>query len=230
MQVTPAKAPKQSMGRTAGRHRMSAVLVVLLSGVAALAQAQASNGSALQVLRSQAMPGTEPLLADAPGGAVASSTVAAIVQLTAESSALMVAREVRPGSFEIVARTKRFAAFGESNYGAAIELFRFNAPDRLELSISARSGCSRRLATHRFALRQGTWQVTGLDASAMRCTENGVEEDWRQSSNYISGKTVRTTFTSAGRAKHVQSASPRKAFALLEFPPDGPEVEYSEMR
>lgn len=129
-----------------------------------------------------------------------------------------------------MARTQPFTVPLTSNHGTTIELFRFDAPDRLELSLSSRSGCARSSVPHRFAFRQGGWVVAGLDTDAMPCTEKGVEPDWAESANYTLGKTVRTVFERSGTSKSVRSSGTRRPLPLSSFPPNGPETAYAELQ
>ena len=209
---------------------MRRTLIALICALPGFVLAQLAPEPALKALRAQAMPGTEPLIAEMAVNTNTAMPVAAIVRTSADSVALLVAAEARPGVFEIVARSRPFTVPLTSNYGTSIELFRFNAPDRLELALSSRSGCARGSVTHRFAFRQGTWAVTGLDVETLRCTDSGVEPDWNESANYISGKAVRTVFGRSGASKSVRSSSARKAFPLSEFPPKGPETAYAELQ
>ena len=206
------------------------LLFALVFAVPAAALAQSPSASASALFRSQGQPGTEPIVAETPFESKHGRPQAAIVRIDLDAVALVVAAETRPGVFEIVARSGRFTVPLESSYGTAVELFAFDAPDRLSLSLTSRSGCGRSAVTHRFALRRGEWVVTGLDIDTVRCTDDGVEPDWSESANYITGKTVRTVHTRAGAAKRVQTAGARRAFPLSKFPPDGPESAYAELR
>ncbi len=181
-------------------------------------------------IRAWAAAGAEPLLAEPPPVAATHPLVAAIVPLPTGKAAIAISGAVRPGTHEIVARSKPFTWSRESNFGASVEDFRFSAPDRIELTFSARDGCARRSSTHKFALRRGVWLVTGLEESVMRCTDHGIEQDWTESANYLTGKAVRTTFAPSKPAKVTQGQASRRAFPLSEFPPPGPERAYAEMQ
>jgi len=211
-------------------HTVRFIVLPLLFFVPCFTMAQSLPATALEAIRAFALPGTEPIVADATHPDRPHTTVAAIVHLTKTSAAIMIARETRTGAYEVIARSRSFALSRESNVGAWIEEFRFAPPDRIELSLTSRSGCARSVATHRFALRNGVWLVTGLDVSAMRCTDDGVEQDRTESANYLTGRVVRTTFTSSKPPKTTHGPATRGAFPLSEFPPDGPEVVYAEMR
>ena len=156
--------------------------------------------------------------------------MAAIVQLTRTSAAILIASAVRPGEFGVVARSRAFSFAQEANFGVSVEAFRFTPPDRIELSLSARDGCARHVATHRFVLRHGTWLVSGLDMSAMRCTDHGVDQDWSESSNFLTGQAVRTSFAPSKPPSTVQGRASRPPFPLSEFPPRGPESAYAELQ
>lgn len=72
--------------------------------------------------------------------------------------------------------------------------------------------------------------ATGLEVSAMRCTDDGVEQGRTESANTLTGRVVRTRFTSSKPPKTTHGPASRTAFPLSEFPPDGPEVVYAEMQ
>lgn len=182
------------------------------------------------VIRSLAKAGTEPIIAESTHATGKQKTVAAIVQLTTHTAAIIVAAEVKAGRFEVIARSKPFALSRESNFGAWVEELRLMGHDRLELGLSSPNGCTRKLITHRFALRDGMWLVSGLDSAVMRCTDNGVDQDFSETTNYLNGKTIRTIFSQAKASKSTRLISPRKAFPLSEFPPNGPEAAYAELQ
>ncbi len=206
------------------------LLPALLVGISGLSLAQPPDADALAPLRAWAAAGAALLMAEPPARTVAPPRVAAIVPRSAHTAAIAISGAVRPGTHEIVARSKPFTWSRESNFGALVGDFRFSAPDRIELTVSARDGCARRSSTHKFALRNGVWLVTGLDESALRCTDQGVEQDWSKSANYLTGKAVRTTFSASTPAKVTQGPATRRAFPLSEFPPPGPERVYAEMQ
>jgi len=156
-------------------HTVRFIVLPLLFFVPCFTMAQSLPAAALDAIRAFALPGTEPVVADTTRPDRPHTTVAAIAQLTKTSAAIMIARETRTGAYEVIARSRPFALSRASNFGAWIEEFRFAPPDRIELSLTSRSGCARSVATHRFALRNGEWLVTGLDVSAMRCKDDGVE-------------------------------------------------------
>lgn len=205
-------------------------VAAVLLGVAGFSWAQTPHATALGAIRSWAPAGTEPVIAEQRRAAPAPHNVAAIVQFTASAAMLVVAGEVRPGAYAIVAKSKPFALSREANFGSWVEEFVFNPPDRIELSLGSRNGCARKVATHRFVLRNGAWMVSGLDVVAMRCTERGVEQAFAESANYLTGKMVRTTFEASKPPKSAPLASPRKSFPLSEFPPNGPEAAYAELQ
>lgn len=205
-------------------------ILVLLIAVASPCFAQSMPSAALDAIRALSLAGTELISADLPHGTTAPTTVAAIAQLTPTSAAIVIAAEIRPGAYGVVARSKPFSLSREANFGATVEQFRFTKPDRFELSFSSRNGCARTVATHRFAWRQGEWLAVGLDTSAMRCTDNGVEQDRTESINYLTGRSVLTTFSPAGVPRTTQLRTNRRPFALSEFPPSGPEAIYTEMQ
>lgn len=209
---------------------MRSASLALLVAVPALCLAQPPNVADLAPFRALAAAGTEPIIAESPRNSATPHTVAAIVQLSAEKAAITIAGEVKPGVYEVVARSRPFNLSRESNFGAWIEEFRFNAPDRIELSFTARGGCASRSFTHRFALRNEVWLVVGLDETVMRCSDNGVEPDWTESSNYLTGKVVRTTFSRSKPAKPIHGRTTRSPFPLSGFPPTGPERVYAEMQ
>lgn len=209
---------------------MRVIALALVLSAPSFAVAQSMPHPALDAIRALAAAGTEPIVADMSNATTPSTTVAAIAQLTSTSAAIMIAAELKPGEFGVVARSKVFSLSRDTNFGAWVEEFRFAPPDRIELSFSTPNGCARTLATHRFVLRKGTWLASGLDRSAMRCTENGVEQDWTESANYLTGKVVRTTFAPLRPPRTVQLRTTRRSFPLSEFPPSGPESIYAEMQ
>jgi hypothetical protein len=212
------------------RYTMRAASLALLVAVPGLSLAQPPGDTALAAVQALAAKGTEPMIAESSRTATTQHAVAAVVQLTAHTAAIAIAGEVEPGVYEIVARSRPFHLSRESNFGAWVEEFRFNAPDRIELSFTARGGCANKSLTHRFALRNDVWLVVGLDEFAMRCTDNGVEPDWTESSNYLTGEVVRTTFSRSKPGKTTHERGTRRSFPLSEFPPTGPEAVYAEMQ
>jgi len=209
---------------------MRAASLALLVVIPSLSLAQPPNAAALLPFQALAAEGTEPIIAESHRTAAYQHTVAAVVQLTTQAAAIAIASEAQPGVFEIVARSRAFALSQESNFGAWIEEFKFKAPDRIELSFTARGSCASRSITHRFAMRNKVWLVVGLDESVMRCTDNGVERDWTESANYLTRKVVRTTFSPSKPAKVSKGRSTRSPFPLSDFPPSGPERIYTEMQ
>lgn len=214
---------------------MRAILFVflILFSLRSVAEEPASAAAAalLQALHAEGLLGAEPVLAESSGDVSAPpSYFAALVEKPASVMRLMLVRRDRNGHHEVVARSAPIGGLRGSNFGFGIELFRFNAPDRLELVLSARAACARALYTHRFALRQGRWQVTGLDVEMPRCAAGGIEVDWTESANYLSGKTHRTTFTRTGTSRATSSPAARYPFMLADFPPPGPEGVYREMQ
>lgn len=214
---------------------MRAILlaILVLSSLRSLAEEPAppTGTTLLEALRAEGLPSTEPMLADSGGDVSAPpSYFAALVEKPASVMRLVLVRRDRSGQHEVVARSAPIGCLRGSNFGFGIELFRFSAPDRLELALSARASCARSLYTHRVALRQGRWQVTGLDVEMPRCTAGGIEIDWTESANYLSGKTRRTTLTRTGGSRATTSPAARPPFPLAEFPPLGPEGIYREMQ
>lgn len=209
---------------------MRTVAIALLIVASGPLLAQPPSAAGLVSIQAMAAAGTEPILAEAPLTAATQHTVAAIVRLSAHTAAIAISAESEPGTYKLVARSKPFTLSQESNFGSWIEDFRFNSPDRIELSFTVRDGCANRSITHRFALRNAVWLVVGLDESVMLCTDNGIEQDWNESTNYLTGKAVRTAFSPSKAAKSSQHRTSRSAFPLSEFPPTGPERAYAEMR
>jgi hypothetical protein len=209
---------------------MRAASLALLVAVPSISLAQPPNAAALSPIQALAAAGTKPVIAESHRSAAYQHTAAAVVQLTTQTAAIAIASEARPGVFEIVARSRDFALSRESNFGAWIEEFYFKAPDRIALSFTTRGSCASRSITHRFAMRNRVWLVVGLDESVMRCTDNGVEQDWTESANYLTGEVVRTTFLPSKSAKVSKGRSSRSPFPLSEFPPSGPERVYTEMQ
>ncbi len=213
---------------------MRAILFAILALVAqpapAAEPAQQPAAALLQALRSEGLPGTEPILAETGANTSTTTYLAALVEKTPGAMRLVIVHRAGPGQFEVVARSAPIGGLRGANFGFGIESFRFNAPDRLELALSARASCARAVYTHRFALRQGRWQVTGLDVEMPRCTAGGVEVDWTESANYLSGTTRRTTFTRTGASRATSSPAARPPFPLAAFPPPGPEGIYREMQ
>jgi hypothetical protein len=182
------------------------------------------------VIRSMARAGAEPIVAEATHASTQQKTVAAIVQVTTDTAIIVVASEGRDNKFAVVARSKPLALSRESNFGAWLEEFRLLSKDRLMLVIASRNGCARKVITHRFALRDGIWLVSGLDSAVMRCADNGVEQDFSETANYLSGKAIRTVFSGAKTSRNIRLTNPRNAFPLSEFPPNGPEAAYAELQ
>jgi len=203
-------------------HSLAAALLFMWP---AILLAETAPDAALAFLRALSHAGSEPVVA------YSAPNAAAVVRLSPDSVALVVAREVRPGRFEIVSQSKPFTLSREQNFGAWVERLRFTRHDRIELALTTRSECARSLSTHRFVLRQRTWLVAGLDISEPRCTRDAVETAWTESSSYLTGRVVRTDFEplSKAPAKSV-GVSPRKPFPLTEFPPPGPETAYEDLR
>lgn len=214
---------------------MRAILFALqvLFSLPSLAEGPATQADAglLQALQAEGLPGSETVLADRGGDVSAPpSYLAALVERPAGVMRLVLVRRSTSGQPEVVARSAPIGGLRRANFGFAIEVFRFNAPDRLELALSAQASCARAVYTHRFALRQGRWWVTGLDVEMPRCTASGIKVDWTESANYLSGKTRRTTFTRTGASRATSSPAARPPFPLAEFPPHGPEGIYREMQ
>jgi hypothetical protein len=207
-----------------------AVVLALLFTVPGLSLAESPRTAALATIRAFAAAGTEPIVAQMPPAATTHATVAAIVQLTPHSAAVMIAGEVQPGKYGVLVRSRPFTLSRETSFGAWIEEFQFKAPDRIELSFTSRNGCARSLVTHKFVLRSERWLVAGLDTLTMRCTDNAVERDWTESANYLTGKVIRTTFPTSKPAKATELRTDRKPFPLSEFPPSGPEAAYAELQ
>lgn len=208
-------------------HSLVFALLVVVSGTTL---AQPPSAKLPEVIRSMAIAGTEPIIAEATQPTTQQKTVAAIVQVTTDAAVIVVASEGREGIFEVVARSKPFALSRESNFGGWVEEFRLLSKGRLELAITSRNGCARKAITHRFALRDGVWLVSGLDSAVMKCTDNGVEQDFSETTNYLSGKALRTVFSKVKTSKNIRLKSPREAFPLSEFPPNGPEAAYAELQ
>jgi hypothetical protein len=61
-------------------------------------------------------------------------------------------------------------------------------------------------------------------------TDNGIEQDFSETTNYLSGKAMRTVFSGAKTSKNIRLINPRKAFPLSDFPPNGPEAAYAELQ
>lgn len=184
-----------------------------------------------RVLLTEGRPGAEPVLADPAGEASGASPFrAALVETEPNAMRLVVLRSGPDGGFEVVARSAPMGGLRGAQHGFGIESFRFNAPDRLELALSAPTGCGRTLFTHRFAWRQAQWQVTGLEVETSRCHRGGIERDSASSANYLTGQTRRTSFAGAGAPRVIAAASARRPLALADFPPPGPEPAYAELQ
>lgn len=210
---------------------MQSLAVALLFMWPAILLAETAPDAAHAFFRALSHAGSEPVVAYAAPNAAASAAAAALVQLSPERVAIVVASEVRPGRFEIVSQSKPFTLSREQNFGAWVERLRFTRHDRIELALTTRSGCARSLSRHRFVLRQRTWLVAGLDTLEPRCTSDAVETAWTESSNYLTGRVVRTDFAPLSRAPaKAVGMSPRKPFPLTEFPPPGPETAYADLR
>lgn len=206
--------------------------LVTLACQAALAEGPAPRPAALlQMLQAEGLSGAEPVLADTGGdGSPPPPYQAALVEKPAGVMRLVLVQRGGSGQPEVMARSAPIGGLRGSNYGLGIESFRFNAPDRLELALSARASCARALYTHRFALRRGQWLVTGLDIEMPRCTDAGVSPNWVLSANYLSGTTRRTEFTRSGAPRITTTPGSRQAFPIEQFPPAGPEAAYTEMQ
>lgn len=208
-------------------HPFAFAFLVVFSGATL---AQPPSEKLPDVIRSMAVAGTEPIVSEATHATTKQKTVAAIVQVTNDAYIIVVASKGDNNRFEVVARSKPLALSRESNFGAWVEEFRLLNNDRLELAIASRNDCARKVITHRFALRDGVWLVSGLDLAVMRCTDNGVEQDFSETTNYLSGKAIRTVFPESKKLKNIRLTNPRKAFPLSEFPPNGPEAAYAELQ
>lgn len=206
--------------------------VLSLSSLQGLAQelAQRPGPALLQALHSEGLPGTNPILAETGADESTSPYQAALVEKTAGEMRLVLVRRAGPGQFEVVARSAPIGGLRGANYGFGIESFRFNAPDRLELTLSAHASCARALSTHRFALRHDSWMVTGLDIEMPRCTHGGVAQRWTKSANYLSGTERSMEFTRSGAPRRRSTPGARQPFPLAQFPPSGPEAIYIEMQ
>lgn len=213
-----------------GVLKVHSFVFTLLFVVSGATIAQPSSEKLPDVIRSMALAGTDPIVAEATIAATRKMTVAALVQVATDAAVVVVASKGRNDRFEVVTRSKPLALSPKSNFGAWVEEFRLVSNDRLELAITSRNGCARKVITHRFALRDGIWLVSGLDSVVMRCTDAGVEQDFSETMNYLSGKGIRTVFSEAKASKIIRLTSPRKAFPLSEFPPNGPEAAYAELQ
>ena len=209
---------------------LRALTLTVLLGLPGVSPAQPAHAAPLDAIHSLSSAGSEAVVAVSASASPTPTTVAAVVRLAKDSVALVVAREVRAGAYDVVARSKSFTLSREANGGAWIESFRFIAPDRIELSFTSRSGCARALTMHRFVLRDGTWLVAGLDTSSPRCTDNGVELAWTESANYLTRTTLQTLFAPSRKPQEQRRKGARQPFPLSEFPPDGPESAYAEMQ
>ncbi len=189
-----------------------------------------AEAALLRVLQSEGLPGTEPVLAETAAGDSTAPYQAALVEQAASVVRLVLVRRARPGQFEVMARSAPIGGLRGANFGFGIESFRFTAPDRLELALSARASCARALYTHRFALRRDEWLVTGLDIEMPRCIDGGVAQHWTQSANYLSGITRRTEFARSGASRVTSTPGARRPFPMAQFPPPGPEAAYAEMQ
>lgn len=194
------------------------------------ALAQSAPEKLPAVIRALIHGATDAVIAESSHASEAQKTVAAIVQLNPGTAAIVVAAAPLAGEFELVARSKPFALSRESNFGAGLEDFRLTGQDRLEFTLSSRDGCARKTRTYRFALRAGRWLASGLDSTAMRCSERGVVEDFAETTNYLTGRSSRTVFVQAREPQHIRLTSPRQAFPLSAFPPNGPEAAYLELQ
>lgn len=166
---------------------MHSFVFALLFVVSGATIAQPSSERLPDVIRSMALAGTEPIVAEVTYAATGEKTVAAIVQVATDAAVVVVASKGRNDRFEVVTRSKPLALSRESNFDAWVEEFRLLSKDRLELAIASRNGCARKVITHRFALRDGIWLVSGLDSAVMRCADIGVEQDFSETTNYLSG-------------------------------------------
>ncbi len=211
------------------RTLLFAVLVLASQSIRAEEPAQ-RPAALLQILRTEGLHQTEPIIAETVPGASAEPYLAALVEKTAGAMLLVLIHRAGPGQFQVVTRSGPIGGLRGANFGFAIESFRFNGPDRLELALSARTSCARAQYTHRFALRHGQWLVTGLDIQTPRCTEGRIDVDWTESANYLSGMTSRTTFTRTGAPRTTSTPAARRPFPVAQFPPPGPEGVYREMQ
>ncbi len=86
--------------------------------------AQPSSGKLPDVIRSMAIAGAEPIVAEATHAATQQKTVAAIVQVTTDTAIIVVASEGRDNRFAVVAKSEPLALSRESNFGSWLEEFR----------------------------------------------------------------------------------------------------------
>lgn len=219
------------------KGQASIMRTILLAILAFCSQPALAEGPAprppdalMQALRPEGLPDTKPMLAETGANETAALYLAALVEKPAGEMRLVLVRRANPGRFEVAARSAPIGGLRDANFGFSIESFRFTAPDRLELAVSARAACARALYTHRFALRRGSWLVTGLDVEMPRCTDGGIAQDWTESANYLSGATRRTEFTRSGAPRITSKAGARRPFPFEQFPPSGPETAYAEMQ
>lgn len=221
-----------SMTGQASTMRTILLAILALCSQPTLAQepAQRPPAALLQALRPESLPGTEPMLAETGADGSAAPYLAALVEKPAGAMRLVLVHRAGAGQFEVISRSAPIGGLRGANFGYGIESFRFNAPDRLELALSARADCARALYTHRFALRRGSWLVTGLDVEMPRCTDSGITPGWTESANYLSGAKRRTEFTRSGAPRITTTPGARQAFPLEQFPPPGPEAAYAEMQ
>jgi hypothetical protein len=136
---------------------------ILLAILALCSQQTQAEGPAprppaalLQALRPEGLPDTKPRLAETGANESTATYLAALVEKPAGEMRLVLVHRAKPGQFKVVARSAPIGGLRGANFGFGIESFRFSAPDRLELAVSARAACARALNTHRFALRRGS--------------------------------------------------------------------------
>ena len=213
---------------------MRAILVALLVSASHPIRAEEPvrrQADAMRTLQAEGLPGTEPVLADTGfDGAALRPYAAALVERPAGVMRLVLVRHRGSGPPAVVARSAPIGGLRSAQLGFGIESFRFNAADRLKLSLSARSSCTRALYTHRFAVRQGQWLVTGLDVEWPRCAPGGIGLGGRESANFLNGTVHRTTFDGAGESPRIAEPGARRPFPVAAFPPTGPEGAYRKMK
>ncbi|HEY9193877.1 MAG TPA: hypothetical protein VIO81_13485 [Methyloversatilis sp.] len=207
--------------------RLILVVVSLLFSAPLLAQALPQAAQA--ALRALSPAGTEPAVATSRTEDAARPTrVFAVVFPTEATAQLVVLDRDDTGAYRPAARSRRFPYSAQANYGASMEAIHSTATDRFAVEFSFRQGCARGSSTHRFAFRSGQWVTVGLDRTSLKCTDDGVEQDWRSSENFLAGQREWTRYVKDKPVQSSRKPTSRRAFPIEAFPPSGP--DYQELQ
>lgn len=208
--------------------RFTALLLLALTVLSSTAQQ--SHEEVVQLVRHATHTTAEPTIATPLKRGEASATqVIAVVFPTQDSAQLVVMERNQAEELHIAASSKVFY-WPNPNYNVFIAGLDTVGSDRFALRLAVREGCARGLRIHRFALRDGTWMVVGRDSTTPKCMDSGIETDWAESSNYLTGKSEKSIFKNGQPNEVVRTKAPRAAFPLSEFPPATPNDDYEELQ